>query len=681
MKSTFVYLLFTALILVACTQTQQPKEITPTTDTEGSLITDIDIDTAILELADKEELIEGTEGATIPDGEETELNDDGYAGLSTQLVLPNTFGFVYYIKFANDSEPWELWCINQATDSRTRIYKGNRKIDSVAGNSSCTIVVFSMFLQSRNSHEIYRLVVGDHLSRLTNNNADDIDVSQNAGSNIVVWARVKNGKSTIRYRTYSDLNTFVETALTHSNSQVQPSIDGDGKNIALIRVSSKMIVALYNIDTQIYTIVYARSKDLENPSSGKDQVAWLQNGSPDKVKVKNLTTGNIKTVLTNNFEIEHPHLANNALWLTYGIIVNGSFDVFVKNITTGVSVQGVFATAPREHFGMFWQLPLAVVQTFDVYQDANNPSLYHADSINSLSTYTGTLKEVVENAVIELDSGIGGTIAFRAGKFNLGSNFFHIREVDNITFEGQGMGVTIVKNNSYAAADTEVFNFGDSNNITIRNLTIKARGSARSTSDAIDNDAGSNWLVENVEIAASRSRGLVFDGKDLGKVANNNIIRNCIINGVKRHGVEFIASSNNRIENCEITNVGGRGISIVKSSPSAGQPNKKSTFNVIRNNTISNPTDDAIRVNGSKRNTIQGNTLENGLNDGIEIGTTHGISCNNNIVRDNTVTGNARYGLSISNSECEKTVVGNNNNFTGNTLGEINDLGTGTIFE
>ncbi len=676
MKSMFAHILFLSLLLIACTQVEQPKSTTPTTD---SLLTDIDIDAAILELAGSQELIEGTEGATIPDGEVIELNDDGYVGLSTQLVLDDTEGTVSYIKVdPNDANPWELWCIDQATDSRTLIYKGNREINSVAADPDCKIIVFSMF--KRRDYEIYRLVVGGALSRLTSNDFDDVDVSQNAGAHIVVWKSVQNGTDAIFYRVYSNLTNFLETALVHERPQVQPSIDGNGENIIFIRelTNGRDRVILYNITTQIYTRIRTSSKSLEHPSFGNNKAAWLKrSGGKDKVVVKDLTTGTVTTVLRRS-KIQHPHLAINGIWLTYGIEVNGSFDVFVKNLETGEKVQGVFAIAPREHFGMFWQLPISVKQTFDVYIDNNDSNLYHADSLNSLSSYTGTLKQVVEDAVDELeDLAVGGTIAFRAGVFDLGSDFFHIRDTNDLTFKGEGIDVTYIMNSSNASDDTEPFNFGRSDNITIRDLTVSAGGSPRSTSDTIDFDAGNNCLIENVKVDQSRGRGIVYDGKE--QTADNNIIRNCVIEGVPNNGIEILASSNNIIEDCEITNVGGKGINITKSSSSSG--NQPSNDNIIRDNNISNTDDEGIKVNGGNRNQIKNNTVEDSSDDGIQIGATNGVACDDNIVRNNTATSNTRHGLNISNSECNETVVGNNNDFTGNTLGEIKDLGTDTIFE
>ena len=319
-----------------------------------------------------------------------------------------------------------------------------------------------------------------------------------------------------------------------------------------------------------------------------------------------------------------------------------------------------------------------VSQTFDVYQDTTNPNIYHADSTTTSSSYTGTLKEVVEDAMNELDLGGGGTIAFRAGVFDLGSDYFLIKNKNNIIFEGQGIDITVVQNNSSASADTEPFNGSKSDDITIRNLTVSAGGSTRSTSDAIDGDEANNWLVENVKIDESRGRGIIFDGKAVGQTADGNTIRNCIIDGISNHGIQLLASSNNLIENCTITNLGSViGILITKASSSSG--NKQSTDNIIRNNTIDNINADGIKVSSSSQNTITNNTITNS-SDGIQISSSSGVSCDDNVVEFNTATSNSNYGLNIDDPECNRTVVWDNNNFIGNGSGEVNDNGTDTIF-
>jgi chitodextrinase len=70
--------------------------------------------------------------------------------------------------------------------------------------------------------------------------------------------------------------------------------------------------------------------------------------------------------------------------------------------------------------------------------------------------------------------------------------------------------------------------------------------------------------------------------------------------------------------------------------------------------------------------------------DGIRIISTDGIACDDNIVdgnlaTDNQATKTQSYGLNIASGSCNRTVVGTND-FAGNRVGSIRDLGTNTIY-
>lgn len=329
--------------------------------------------------------------------------------------------------------------------------------------------------------------------------------------------------------------------------------------------------------------------------------------------------------------------------------------------------------------------PLSTL-TFEVRQEE---STYYAESQTPPIVYSGTLKFVVENAAKYAHSAGGGTIVFQAGDFDLGTDKLILRKSSDLTFAGQGMGVTIVRNATDAAIDSEPLSFSYSKNITVRDMTVSAGGSARSTSDALDFDGAVVGLVERVEVIASRGRGIVFDGKDAGRSAEQVTIRDCVVTGgVRSDGIVLLAANNNRIENCRITDVGGHGIYLLKASPTAGQPHKPSNDNVITGNRIENVGRNGIAVNSSNRNLITNNTILNSSDDvsgsnGIYLSSSDGIVCDDNRVEANTATDTQtpktqRYGLNIASANCNRTVVGGND-FAGNLTGEIRDAGTGTI--
>jgi parallel beta-helix repeat protein len=317
--------------------------------------------------------------------------------------------------------------------------------------------------------------------------------------------------------------------------------------------------------------------------------------------------------------------------------------------------------------------------TFDVSR-VGTTSTYLAVSRTTPSSYTGTLKFVVESAAASLVSSGGGNILFTAGDFNLGTEYFKLHNTHDVVFAGQGIDVTFLHNATDEAADTEPFNCSNCDRLTIRDMTIAAGGAVRLTSDALDFDSGDDNLIQRIKVIQSRGRAIVFDGKNTGFTAFRNVVRDCIITGsIALDGIQFLASSDNRIENCTISGVARHGIYMSQSSASADQPNKPSDNNVISGNTVQTVSGNGIAVNSSNRNQIIGNTVVSNVMNGIHLTSTASLPCNDNLVNLNTINSNTRYGLYIVSPACNGTVVWSNT-FSGNGLGAIRDLGTGTIY-
>jgi parallel beta-helix repeat protein len=302
------------------------------------------------------------------------------------------------------------------------------------------------------------------------------------------------------------------------------------------------------------------------------------------------------------------------------------------------------------------------------------------------TTYKGSLKSVGEAAVRTLNATGGGTVRFTAGTFNFGPDYFKFGDtLRNITFAGAGRTATLIKNKTNKAADTEPFNFHGTQRVTIRDLTVSAGGSRRTTSDAIDFDKGNHSRVINVGIIASRARGIVFDGKDHNYTADHNEVRNCVIRGIQTDGVDFLASNHNKVTGCRISNVGGSGIGAMHASGTAAQKHKKSSHNIIRGNLIDQAGRDGILINGGDDNRIEENWVINSSDDfdrrdGIRILALNGVTAIGNVVKDNVVADNRpepaqRFGLNISSPQCRRTVV-KGNSFEGNLAGPMQDLGT-----
>ena len=341
------------------------------------------------------------------------------------------------------------------------------------------------------------------------------------------------------------------------------------------------------------------------------------------------------------------------------------------------------------HFSASTSFAQANPQGFNILHDGPN---YRSESTFDSTIYTGSLKYVVQSAGNDLHDIGGGVVSFESGVFDLGGDWFEFWDITDVTFEGQGIDITILRNNSSASTDTEIFDCSGCDRLTFRDLTLEADGPARSTSDAMDFDGGDDILIERVKVDGSRGRGIVFDGKDqdTGGSAVRNVIRDCIVTNVPRVGIEFLASSQNHVENCQISDTGRYGIYLNKSSSTASIPNKPPEDNVIINNFVTNAGQDGIAIHSGNRNEITGNTILNSSDDlpdkdGIRIFSTDSVVCDDNVVEYNIASDNQpvktqRYGLHIVHTLCNRTVV-RENDFTGNRVGEIRDNGTGTIYE
>ncbi len=111
------------LVLGACST---PDDLTPPTfeGRSNALITDADLDDALLQVAATEIEVEGVETGSVPDG--AEVNSSTDAQLSSQAVLPGATGYITYIRvLSGTTKTWQLWLSNQSTDRSTLVYQGN----------------------------------------------------------------------------------------------------------------------------------------------------------------------------------------------------------------------------------------------------------------------------------------------------------------------------------------------------------------------------------------------------------------------------------------------------------------------------------------------------------------------------------------------------------------------------
>lgn len=278
----------------------------------------------------------------------------------------------------------------------------------------------------------------------------------------------------------------------------------------------------------------------------------------------------------------------------------------------------------------------------EIYYIRNNAGTYEAWQDEEVAaTYSGTgLVADVLNQIEAANPTGNFAVIFGVGTFDMGTTNWALNGPDNILIAGAGVDATTIQNNSTDAADTEPFSFTDCDKITVRDMTIAASGSNRSTSDALDFDAGDDCLVERVRVTDSRGDGIVFDGKD-GTIARRNTVRNCEVTGAFLSGIMLLASDQNVIEGNWIHGNGEAGIKLNRDTT----PAQDSFSNVIRANHIYNNNEAGIEILECSKNIIIANHIYNNgqspgtYNDGIVIDDfgTVGIGADNNLIIGNVI--------------------------------------------
>jgi hypothetical protein len=144
MKLLMVVFISCCVFLGACGQPAQAPISSPE---ETPLLTDTDIDKAVLQVTTEMKELIGIDEGEAPGGTELPALADLESSLSTQAVLTGASGFVYYLSYAfvfNSPTIYSVYRHNQQTGAITVVYSGDRQIQSVAGSDDGNFVVVSM---------------------------------------------------------------------------------------------------------------------------------------------------------------------------------------------------------------------------------------------------------------------------------------------------------------------------------------------------------------------------------------------------------------------------------------------------------------------------------------------------------------------------------------------------------
>jgi hypothetical protein len=365
--SLVILLLLVTCLLAAC---NQPSQVPKPLSEETPLLTDVDLDKAQLRLSNDVRELLGVEGNKAAEGKELPALTKLQSELSTQAVLPDASGYVFYAQL-NQSPvigaiPYSLYRHYQGFDDRALIYSGFRQIQSVAGSLDGLSVVVSMkeTTDASSDFEIFLITFSEFgeafVFQLTSDSVDNINVSVTADVSRIVYEETVSGGATVILRTRQAFAVYDKTILVNASPQRHPSLSSDGQYITLVRdpVSGSDSVEKYTVNSNSYLTVagsLALTETLEFPSISADgqQILWLKNSTlqPQEIKLRNLSTGTVQTVVSGT-TLRHPFLTANGRFITYqegrNIVTKNLLTAQVEALTTSftsfISLQPDVAT-------------------------------------------------------------------------------------------------------------------------------------------------------------------------------------------------------------------------------------------------------------------------------------------------------------------------------------------------
>lgn len=333
-------------------------------EAEIPLLTDADIDNAILEISNPENIIEtvGIEDSLEVSLNSEEVDHSSSEELLPQVTAPGAKGFVCFIRFdPSVTGKWKLLRHNQQTDITQAIYGGTREIESVACSPDGNTLYFT--LMGGSDTEVYRYIVGTSLTILTTDTIMQLDVSVSRDGNRVAWVDVApSGRHIVRIRTYTSPSTFTDQYLSNIYSQKDASVTGDGNYVGFIRERPGLtnIAVVYNIVSNTYTNWHFSASDLGDISVADSaaKIAWKQQvgaGTTQRLYTKT-SPGAVNVIKASSVNgIHHPHMAANGDYVTYGIKISGSWDVFYKKLSTNQTYVAHSSVAPVSFYAPYWQ--------------------------------------------------------------------------------------------------------------------------------------------------------------------------------------------------------------------------------------------------------------------------------------------------------------------------------------
>lgn len=326
-----------------------------------------------------------------------------------------------------------------------------------------------------------------------------------------------------------------------------------------------------------------------------------------------------------------------------------------------------------------------------IYFIRRNGTTYEAyrtpgEIIESGSDLVADVLEALESSHPNGGIAIKFGVAPASAPFDMGTDWWTLNGMHDVTIVGQGMGLTHIVNDVSTAFDSEPFSFTDCDRVTLKDFTVSAKGDARTTSDGLDLDNSDDSLIQRVRILEARGSGIAIDGKDVGAEAVGNIIRDCVITGTGQEGIHLFCAEDSRVVGNHIYGVGEVGVKLNRNAGTS----KGSHRNVVSLNVIDSCDEAGMEILDGTHNLVTQNIIRNngqggsGSDDGVRIDyvslTSEKNSIIGNAIYDDQGTPTQDRGVSIPDAATDDTLVVGNQ-FWGNINGAILNSGTGTVIK
>lgn len=372
----YIFSLLTALLLasalVACSQSQQPKQPAPIDEPDKPAQNPEDSLVARFGDTDIQQAAQNNVAAAVTLA--SALKDRAPAATTVPFALdknPSAGAFAkadgnvcYIRKKTSLAKPFQLFVFDQKSQQGKLILESVNEMQSVACNATADTFLLSHRSNANEDFELFLLdSKNDTIEQLTNNGVDDINVSMSDDMSVLAWQAPHNGVAA----------TFVKrgdavSVLESQVARVEPTVSANGTFITFVEQAPQQAAAVmrFNLSNNTLTTVFSASpamRSLRHPSITNDgqmlAFAVLEddaNSQRNPIIIHDLNTNQQRriedTPLAANAKarIKHPHLTHNGAWVS--VIVEESLVVFQTQTGATRASTGNEDTISR--FAPFW---------------------------------------------------------------------------------------------------------------------------------------------------------------------------------------------------------------------------------------------------------------------------------------------------------------------------------------